>query len=136
MTSVARNFQRPRVTLEFCQLIAEGCITPNLCVKARIQRWVWPREWEPQFYSTAAYVNTIECTHRVSIVWRLEMSNCAILYLGIPLCHVRYELTQWWIMEATDGIGFDVKFFLGSFNLKRIEMLVHMLSFWMTSTEI
>lgn len=28
-----------------------------------------------------AYVNTIECTHGVGIVWRLEMSNCAILDL-------------------------------------------------------
>ena len=38
-----------------------------------------------------AYVNTIECTHGVGIVWRLEMSNCAILYLQVPLCHVRLE---------------------------------------------
>lgn len=38
-----------------------------------------------------AYVNTIECTHGVGIVWRLEMSNCAILYLEDPLCHVRLE---------------------------------------------
>lgn len=41
MTSVARNIQRPIVTLEFCQPIAEGFVTPNFCTTARIQRWVY-----------------------------------------------------------------------------------------------